>query len=207
MAAGYARDLYSTGDTGPIQKCVKDPRILRLVLENMAANEIDAFQDILTLLQSMEKKRAVDNSILGKIDFLAHAFSMSEQFWLRDKTVPPVDAFVMFHAYRNAHSILKEARSRFDLAAKKHDNPKVVDDAMIVFPPVFKLFTTVKTLEGRPLTPGLRSLVFAHIRSLRSAAAQASMLPTNGDSGVDPLKVNEEANSLAESLPGILSER
>ncbi len=173
----------------------------------MAVNEIDAFEDILRLLQSMEKKGRVDNSVLGKIDILTRAFNTSEQFWLRDKTVPPVDAFVMFHAYRNAHSILEATRSRFTLAAEKHDNPKVVDDAMLVFPPVFKLFTTVKTLEGQPLTPGLRSLVFAHIRSLRSAAAQAGMLPTKGDPGVDPSKINAEAKSLAESLPGILSER
>src|SRR6267143_1098253 len=173
----------------------------------MGSSEIDLFGDILGLLDSMDKARKVDESVVGKLDELADSLSRSEVFWLNNNDAKPVDAFMLFHAFRNLHGISLEAKSRFAVAIAKHENPRTVDDAMKVFPSVFSLFATVKSLEGQPLTPGLRSMIVSRIQMLRGTAAGANMLPSEGENkGTSQPEIREQARALAETAQEILSE-
>src|SRR2546426_10323399 len=133
----------------------------------MATSEIDLFGDILGLLDSMDKTRKVDESVVEKLDQLTDSLARSERFWLKNDQAVPVDAFMLFHAFRNLHGISIQAKSRFATAIEKHENPKTVDDAMKVFPSIFGLFATVKSLEGQTLTRGLRSMIVTKIQMLR----------------------------------------
>ena len=173
----------------------------------MALSEIDLFGDILGLLDSMDKARKVDESVIGKLDQLTDSLAGSEQFWLRNDKVTAVDAFMLYHAFRNLHGISLQARSRFAIAIEKHENPKTVDDAIKVFPSVLGLFAIVKSLEGQSLTPGIRSMIVAKIQKLRGVAADANMLPQPREfAGVAQPQIREQTRTLAETAQEILSE-
>ncbi len=167
--------------------------------------EVDAFGEIASSMDSMEKERKVDLSILQKIDSLAESLSVSEHYWLRNEEANRVDAFILYHAFRNMHSIVRSMRHRFETAADNRDNPKVVDDARIVLPSLFTVFAAVKPLETQALSPGLRSLVLKKVRDMRNAAAHARMLPSNGEGlAVDESQINEQTKKLAETLAELI---
>jgi hypothetical protein len=163
--------------------------------------DVNAFEDIAASMEAMEKRGKVDLSILEKFDSLAKSLTTSERLWLENKASDPVDAFVLYHAYRSMVSVVGSMRERFLNAPEKRDNPKVVDDARLVLPSLFNVFAIVKPMETQILSPGLRSHILRRVQDMRRVASHAGMLPSIGEgSAVDKSRVNEQMRNLAETL-------
>src|SRR2546427_11279277 len=106
--------------------------------------DVDAFGEIASAMDAMEREGKVDLSILQKIDSFAESLNESKLHWLKNEEANRVDAFIIYHAFRNMHSIVGGMRHRFETAAAMHDNPKVVDDARLVLPSLFTVLVAVK---------------------------------------------------------------
>lgn len=153
-------------------------------------------------LGEMQASRIVD---LSSIELMKNAVEKSterEEYWVSNKEIEPQTAFVLYHASRNTRIVLEKMRERFVHAAELHENPKVVDDAMIVFPELIELCGYIDSLQNIKITTELLEFVRRRIRNLRNTAQRVGMLPSIEEEmkAVDKKALAKELNSVAEHL-------
>ena len=162
--------------------------------------------DVCSILASklgeMQTSRKVD---LSSLDLMKNAIAKSterEQYWLSNRDIAPQSAFVLFHASRNSRMVLEKMRERFAHALEKHENPKVVDDAMIVFPELSEVCGYIDSLQGVEITMDLLQFVRRKVRNLRNTAQKAEMWPSFEEETktVSKAELAKELSSVAEDL-------
>ena len=162
--------------------------------------------DVCSILASklgeMQTSRKVD---LSSLDLMKNAIAKSterEQYWLSNRDIAPQSAFVLFHASRNSRMVLEKMRERFAHALEKHENPKVVDDAMIVFPELSEVCGYIDSLQSVEITADLLYFVRRKVRNLRNTAQKAEMWPSFEEETktVSKAELAKELSSVAEDL-------
>lgn len=163
-------------------------------------------EDVCSLLASkldeMQTSRKVDLSSLELMKAAIEKSATREEYWLSNKDITLQTAFVLYHAARNTRMVLEKMHQRFLHATEAHENPKVVDDAMIVFPELTELCGYIDSLQNVKITPELLEFVRRRIRNLRNTAQRVQMLPSMEEEmkGVDKKDLAKEFNSVAEDL-------
>ncbi len=139
-------------------------------------------EDVCSILASklseMQTSRKVD---LSSLDLMKNAIAKSterEGYWLSNKEIAPQSAFVLYHAARNTRMVLEKMRDRFAHAVEMRENPKVVDDAMIVFPELSEVCGYIDSLQSVEITAELLQFVRRKVRNLRNTAQKAEMWPS-----------------------------
>ena len=138
----------------------------------------DACSVLALKLSEMQTLRKVD---LSSLDLMKNAIAKSterEQYWLSNRDIAPQSAFVLYHAARNTRLVLEKMRERFAHALEKRENPKVVDDAMIVFPELSEVCGYIDSLQSVEITADLLQFVRRKVRNLRNTAQKAEMWPS-----------------------------
>jgi len=162
--------------------------------------------DVCSILASklgeMQTSRKVD---LSSLDLMKNAIAKSterEQYWLSNRDIAPQSAFVLFHASRNSRMVLEKMRERFAHALEKHENPQVVDDAMIVFPELSEVCGYIDSLQGVEITIDLLQFVRRKVRNLRNTAQKAEMWPSFEEETktVSKAELAKELSLVAEDL-------
>ncbi|MBA7599257.1 hypothetical protein ES703_06287 [subsurface metagenome] len=168
----------------------------------------DIFDKIYALLEQMQSTAKVDLSIVDKFDVLIGQSKKFERFWTTNKRASIEDAFILFHASRNSRLVLEKAKARFLSAVKEHSNPSVIHDFVRVMPALCDLHGTLTTLQKKPISPEIRSLVSKRLRVMRGIAIDTSMLPSYKEE-VKDLNLEELKKQfihLAETVRGIFFE-
>jgi hypothetical protein len=151
-----------------------------------------------TKLGEMQMSRKIDPSSLNLMKIAIEQSLKREKYWLSNKEIPPQTTFVLYHATRNTRIVLEKMHERFIHAAELRENPKVVDDAMTVFPELSEMCGFTDSLQTVDIKPEVLEFIRRRIRSLRNTAQRVQMLPTIEE---EVKSVNK--NELAKELGGI----
>jgi hypothetical protein len=162
----------------------------------------DACTLLLTKLEGMQASRTLDPSSIGMIQTVIKECGEKEIFWLSNKDITPQAAFVLYHAARNARMVLEKMHEKFVHAVELHENPKVVDDALVVFPELSEMCNIMDSMQKTEIKPPVLEYVRRHIRTLRNAAERVQMLPSTEEEMkvVDKKKFAKEFGDIAEDL-------
>lgn len=157
---------------------------------------------LLNKLEEMQVSRRLDPSSLEIMQIAIKETEQKESFWLSNKEISPQTAFVLYHASRNMRMVLEKMHERFDHATKMHENPKVVDDAMTVFPELSEICGFVDFLQEAEIKPDTLEYVRRRIRALRNTAQKVGMLPTIEEEvkAVNKVELAKEFGDLAKNL-------
>ena len=158
-------------------------------------------QDVCSLLATklgeMQTSRKIDPSSLDLMKTAIEQNLKKEKYWLSNKEIPPQTTFVLYHATRNTRIVLEKMHERFSHATGLHENPKVVDDAVTVFPELSEMCSLTDSLQKVDIKPEVLEFVRRRIRSLRNTAQRVQMLPTIEEE-VKSVNKNELAKELGE---------
>lgn len=170
--------------------------------------KIDSFTNLFHQLEIMEKSRKVDLSVIGVLDGLVEDCRRMEKFWIENEQIPVEDSYLLYHATRNSRLIFGKMKERFVLASEKHENPKVIEDSLMVAPLLGELHSTVVSLMNRVVTPELQFLISHRLRLLRNIASNVSMLPSPEEEmkGIDRRKLKRRFNRFTNTLQAMLVE-
>jgi hypothetical protein len=166
-------------------------------MEKKGACEILLFQ-----LEEMKASRKLNESAIPTLQKAIAENKSREKYWLSNKEIPQQTAFVMYHASRNNRIILEKMHSRFIGAAEKHENPRVVDDAMLVYPELQEMCIFMDTLKKAEISESLLEFVRKRTRNLRNTAEQAQMFPSFAEEAekVNKKELAKQFNDIAEDL-------
>jgi hypothetical protein len=153
-------------------------------------------------LEDMWASGKINTDIIENIRSATEECRDRERFWLSKADVSPQMAFVLYHAARNSRLILEKMQDRFVHAPELHDNPRVVDDALAVFPRLSEMCDMVDSLKNVRVTTEMLGFVRRRVRSLRNIAQKASMLPTTKEEieAVDRNELLEELGGIADTF-------
>jgi len=164
----------------------------------------DGCSSLSTELEEMRVSRKISNTALSTIDAVVEECKSREKFWLSNMELSPQVAFVLYHASRNTRIIFGKMHSRFIHATQLHENPKVVNDAAIVFPELSEMCSLLDSLRerARKITPEMVQFIRRRVKTLRNTAQKASMLPTVKEEveSVDKAELTRELEELAADL-------
>ncbi len=129
-------------------------------------------------LEAMQASHKIEAKALNTIGDIITECKNREAYWLSNSEVPPLAAFVLYHASRNARIIFDKMLNRFTFAHERHENPSVVHDARLVFPSLCDICNILDSLKERQITSEMLQFIKKRVRILRNTAEKASMLPT-----------------------------
>ena len=158
----------------------------------------DAFS---TNLEEMHSSRKLDESTFLTIQKTIVESKQREEYWLSSLERTPQIAFVMYHAARTVRVVLEKMLDRFITATKLHENPRVVDDAIAVYPELNELCHYIDSLEQSEISDELSDFVRRRTRNLRNTALKVDMFPSTQE---ELEKVNK--NDFAKELSDIANE-
>lgn len=161
----------------------------------------DACNILSTELEEMQVLRKISPASIDIINAVIEECKNREEFWLSNVEIPPSTAFVLYHASRNIRIIFDKMHSRFIQASKHHANPKVVDDAAIIFPELFEMCSLLDSIKKSKVTPEMLGFIKKRVRTLRNTAEKASMLPT-----VEEEVKSIDKNELAQQLEDLATD-
>ena len=153
-------------------------------------------------LSEMQVSRKVDLSSLELMKTAIGKSAKREEYWLSNKEIAPQTAFVLYHAARNTRMVLEKMHERFTNAIQVHENPKVVDDAMIVFPELTEICGYIDSLQNVEITAELLKFVRRKVRNLRNTAQRVLMWPSIEEElkAVNRDELAKELSSVADDL-------
>lgn len=153
-------------------------------------------------LEEMQVSRKLDESAIPVIKQAIINNKEREDFWLSNKEISPQAAFVLYHASRNTRVIMEKILARFLTAAELHQNPHVVDDAMLVYPELNEMCSFMDSLKTAKLTDSLLGFVRTRARILRGTAEKAKMFPTTEEemAKVNKTDLAKEIGAIAKDL-------
>ena len=147
-------------------------------------------------LEEMQASRKLDDSAIPIIKQAVIDNKKREEYWIANKDIPTQTAFVMYHASRNTRIIMEKMLYRFEMAKQMQENPKVVDDAMVVYPELQELCVFMDSLKAEKLTDSFLEFVKKRVRNLRNTAERAKMLPTTEEEVTKSTNMNSEKSSM-----------
>jgi hypothetical protein len=165
--------------------------------------ENNACEILSSKLEEMQTSRKLDDSAIPVIKQAIIENKKREACWLSNKDIPAKVAFVMYHASRNTRIIMEKMLDRFLVAAQIHENPKVVDDAMLVYPELQELCTFMdSSAMSNKFTDPYLEFVKKRVRNLRNTAMRAGMLPTTEEEikKVDKKELAKQFGAFAEDI-------
>lgn len=153
-------------------------------------------------LEEMQASRKLDESAIPTIRQAIIENKKREDFWLSNKEIPHQAAFVLYHASRNNRIIMEKMLDRFLTATQIHENPKVVDDAMLVYPELNEMCSFMDSLKTVKLTDSVLGFVRTRVRILRNTAEKAKMFPTTEEEikKVNKTEFAKELGAIADDL-------
>lgn len=153
-------------------------------------------------LEEMRVSRKLKEESVSTIQSVVEECKGREKYWLSNVELPPSTAFIFYHASRNIRIIFEKMYARFIQASELHENPKVVDDAAIVYPELSEMCEMLDSLERAKITPEMPVFIRNRVRTLRSTAEKASMLPTTEEEAktVDKGELSKALEELAADL-------
>lgn len=162
----------------------------------------DACEILSKKLEEMQVSRKLDESAIPTIGQAIQESKIRENYWLSNKEMPSQSAFVLYHATRNTRMILEKMHERFIHTAELHENPKVIDDAILVFPELQELCSFIDTMQKAEVTDSLLDFVRKRVRSLRNTAQKAQMFPSIDEEMkmVNKTDLKKELNAIADDF-------
>jgi len=140
--------------------------------------DLASFSELASTFEHMATDRRVDSRVVEKLNVLAQQAKQRESFWLKNRAVPRDDSFVLYHSWRNLRLVLFKMKSRVESASITHENPKVVNDSLQVIPCLVGVFGSLHYAEAGTIDESNKSELLERVRTLRSVASEASMLPS-----------------------------
>jgi len=140
--------------------------------------DLASFSELASMFEHMATDRRVDSRVVEKLDVLAQQAKERERSWLKSRAVPRDDAFVLYHSWRNMRLVLFKMKSRVESASTMHENPKVATDSLQVIPCLVGVFSALHCAEAETIDESGKLELLERIRTLRSVASEASMLPS-----------------------------
>lgn len=161
-----------------------------------------ACEILFSQLEEMKASRKLDESAIPTLRKAILENKSRENYWLSCKEVPQQTAFVMYHASRTNRIILEKMHSRFVTATQMHENPKVVDDAILVYPELQEMCIFIDTLRTAGISASLLEFVRKRTRNLRNTAEKAKMFPSFAEEAktVNRNELTKQFNAIAEDL-------
>lgn len=155
-----------------------------------------------TKLEDMQVSRKLDPTAVSIIGNIISECKNREEMWLSNKRISPQTAFVLYHAARNTRIVFERMQCKFAHALELHENPKVVDEASIVFPELSEMCILIDSLEKKEITSEMLEFVRRRVRNLRTTAQKVSMLPSIEEETkvISKKALKKEFQDLAESL-------
>jgi len=159
-------------------------------------------------LDDMKKAQKVDISIVNTLDKLIENCKGIEQFWIKNEKIPIENSFLLYHALRNSRLVFEKMKTRFIKANKTHENPKIVEDSILVLPMLSELCNVIFALREREITPEICSFISRRLKSLRNIASHVSLLPSPSEEikSVNRRKLMNRFSQLTDTLQGIFGE-
>ena len=164
--------------------------------------------EVASCLGSMKESSKVDSTIVEKLNVLKNEISNCKKQWVTDENVGVEDSFLMYHCLRNLELIVEKAQARFSQAIERHENPLIIENAMLVFPYVFDLYTWLYSLQGKVITTDIRSMIWKRLRQLRSMASNVSLIQTTQEElkDINLERVRKEFKDFARTIQAITGE-
>lgn len=127
------------------------------------------------LLDSMERERKVDLSVVDEIDRATIVLDDYGKKIVSDTSSDVKASFLAYHILRNIRIALQKMKARFATAEENHDNPVVAEVSLALLPLLAESFEVAQCWEAGPLSQDAESSMIEHIRTLRDAMSSASM--------------------------------
>jgi hypothetical protein len=168
-----------------------------------------AFPDILSefatigsSLATMIEQEKIDLKIVTQLDALVSFFEEKEKYWKGNKSISPMSAFALYHAWSNLRLIASKMRDRFQMAEKRHENPKTAVDGLRLLPTMLDVFTHLSEVGDRDLTKDEDTATYDGTTELRNIAYHSGMLPSMNEElrEVDKKAVIEEFERFATGI-------
>lgn len=176
--------------------------------------EEDVFAILLQQLEKMEEAQKVDISVADTLNDLIQKCKIDEQFWIKNEKMPIDASFLLYHCVRNSRLILEKMKQRFLSAYEKNENPHVIEDSIQVIPVLSEICEAISALKEKEpiISPEILSIISNRLKSLlkslRTVAANASMLPSPEEElkGVDKRKIKRRFSRFADALQAMFIE-
>lgn len=152
--------------------------------------------------EAMQVSHEVDKTTISTIGLVLEECKHREKFWVSNTEIPPQAAFVLYHASRNTRIIFEKMHNRFIRASELHQNPKVIEEAFVVFPDLSEMCDLLDSLRGKEITPEMTGFIRKRVRTLRNTAEKVGMLPTIDEETreIDKKELAKELGELADHL-------
>lgn len=166
-------------------------------MENMNACNVLSSE-----LEVMRVAREINITVTNTIAKVVAECKDREKFWISNTTIPSQVAFTFYHASRNVRIIFEKMHDRFVQALERHENPKVVDQASIVFPELSEMCDLLDSLGKGKITSEMIEFIKKRVRILRNTAQKVGMLPTIEEEtkAVNKEELLQELGELADHL-------
>ena len=163
---------------------------------------LSEFATIGSSLATMVEQEKIDPQIVTRLDALISFFREKEKYWKGNKSVSLASAFALYHAWSNLRLIASKMRYRFQLAEKRHENPKTAVDGLRVFPTLLDVCTHLSEVGDRELTEDEDTATYDGVTELRNIAYHSGMLPSMDEElrEVDKKAVIEEFEKFATGI-------
>lgn len=162
----------------------------------------DTYTLLSTKLEEMRVSGRLDPSSTEIIQTAIKECRNRENYWLSNKEIMPQNAFVIYHAARNTRIVLEKMHDRFVHAEKLHENPRVVNDALVIFPELFEMCNLLDSLRTKEINLDMIGFLRRRVRALRETAQKVGMLPTIEEEAeaVNRKELAKELEEVAEHL-------
>ena len=162
-------------------------------------NACDAFS---SSLEEMHNSRILNESSFPTIEKTIEESKQRESYWMSSSEIPTKTAFLMYHASRTIRLVLERMFDRFIDATRLHENPKVVDDAIAVYPELNELCHFIDSLKKSDISDDLGAFVRRRVRNLRNTAQKVKMFPSTKEEieKVNKEEFAKELNDIADDL-------
>jgi len=166
------------------------------------------FNNLFQQLEKMEESREVDISVINTLDNLIGTCKKIEQSWIENEEIPIESSFLLYHASRNSRLVLEKMKHRFIKASETHENPKIVNDSMLVAPILGGLCDLMFSLTKRAITPEIHLFVSKRLGLLRNTASNVSLLPSPEEEmkSVNRKKLKTRFSRFADTLQAMFIE-
>ncbi len=126
--------------------------------------------EIKTSLDKMEETGKVDLTILDNLTTLRKFLRQLKSKWLN---VDNSDGFYFYQAVRNVELVLGKMEYCFKNSQKANDNPKIVEDSLVLLPTIDNILETTQSFKINEDTIGN---VLRKTHALRNQAASTNLI-------------------------------
>ena len=160
------------------------------------------FSQLREKFELAESTTKIQGGTLEEITRIIGRLRQEERYWQEKPNVDPKDAFMLYHALRNARLVAQKLKIRVIAAPQANDNPQVASDGVMVLPTLEVIVKKGEEYKSRKMTAETRKEFYALVSRLRVEARKFHLLPSAAEdreemTGED---LQEQSKALARTL-------